>query len=299
MSDMNSRILEALASLGLITSVTIGISGCAEEAAQAPEPDMAAQTVVVESANRPARLLSAFFGLDNALSERADRFCPNASRRDGMPVVLSHTVDEASLQPEDFQIITRSGVVHTPYCVTLRPAADPGEHRTVLLIGEFGDAGDDPPVTVAVVDELRSDGEPSVNFRGLSTTVIPLDAGPSIVLAKVIPERDWRQETEDMGCPDGVAQVVRVTWTGGVRRPDGSELGEAERRLYQVEVIREDGSRYEVVPAAVADLEDRDNNHLLCLDVSDRAVSVSFPAGYLVDPNKDLNPDTQVAIEAG
>ena len=51
-------------------------------------------------------------------------------------------------------------------------------------------------------------------------------------------------------------------------------------------VLDERGGRAsnEIVPAALADLEDRDNNHLLCLDTADPAVSVSFPAGHLVDP---------------
>jgi len=81
-----------------------------------------------------------------------------------------------------------------------------------------------------------------------------------------------------------------------VRLPNGDELGDAERGLYRVTVEREDGSSDKIVPAALADLEDRDNNHFLCLDASDPAVSVSFPAGHLVDPNGDLNPDTHIAV---
>ena len=62
-------------------------------------------------------------------------------------------------------------------------------------------------------------------------------------------------------------------------------------------VERPDGSSDEIAPAALADLGDRDNNHLLCVDTSAPAVSVSFPAGHLVDPNRDPNPDTHVAVE--
>ena len=69
-----------------------------------------------------------------------------------------------------------------------------------------------------------------------------------------------------------------ATWAGGVRLPSGGELGDAERGLYRVTVERPDGSSDEIVPAALADLGDRDNNHLLCLDTSAPAVSVSFPA---------------------
>ena len=242
---------------------------------------------------QPARLLSAFFGLDNALPFGANVLCLGASGEDGMPVVLSHTVDDETLEPEDFRVVTQSGAERTPMCVTLRPAGDAGELRTVLLIGEFGDAGDDPPATVLVVDDLFSDGVTGgrVNFRGTQTPVTPLDAGPSLVLAEVV-TGDGRVD-----CPDGIRQVVRVTWAGGVRRPDGDDAGDAERALYRVTVERADGSRDEIVPAALADLGDRDNNHLLCLDTPDPAVSVSFPAGHLVDPNQDLNPYTQIAVD--
>ena len=87
-----------------------------------------------------------------------------------------------------------------------------------------------------------------------------------------------------------------MTWAGGVRLPNGDDPGDAERALYRVTVERPDGSRAEIAPAALAELGDSDNNHLLCLGTADPAVSVAFPAGHLVDPNRDLNPDTQVAV---
>jgi hypothetical protein len=61
-------------------------------------------------------------------------------------------------------------------------------------------------------------------------------------------------------------------------------------------VRRQDGSHGEVVPFALADLNDNDNNHSLCLKVSDTALAVSFPAGHVVDPNRDVNPQTEVAV---
>ena len=256
---------------------------------------------VAQAANgETARPLSAFFGLDNALPAGANLLCQGAAGQDGMPVVLSHTVDAETLQPGDFRIVTQSGSERTPLCTTLRPAGDPGELRTVLLIGEFGNADDDPPVKVLVVDDLLSDGvagEP-VNFRGTETSVTPLDAGPSLVLAEVVHEDRWSTESRGTACPEGTRQVVRATWAGGVRLPNGDELGDAERALYRVTVEGPDGSSDEIAPAALADLGDRDNNHLLCLDTSAAAVSVSFPGGHLVDPNQDLNPDTHVDVKS-
>ena len=83
-----------------------------------------------------------------------------------------------------------------------------------------------------------------------------------------------------------------------MERADGEEPGDAERLLYQVTLEQSDGSSKVVAPFALADLGDGDNNHLLCLDVAGNPNAVSFPAGHLVDPNHDLNPDTSIAISA-
>ena len=250
------------------------------------------------TATTTARLLSAFYGLDNGLGVGINRICPGASGQDGMPVVLSHTIDPETLQHEDFRVFTRSGAERTPSCVTLAPARDPGELRTVLLIGELGDAANDPPVKVLVVDDLVSDGMTGrpVNFRGTETHVIPLEDGPTLVLAEIVPEDEWSMSGRGSACSPRARQVVRVTWAGGVRLPNGDDPGDAERALYRVTVQRPDRSRAEIAPAALAELGDSDNNHLLCLDTADTAVSVAFPAGHIVDPNRDLNPDTQVAV---
>ena len=283
---MNERsLLTAAMAAGLLAAASTAGGGAA----------------VAQAANgETARPLSAFFGLDNALPAGANLLCQGAAGKDGMPVVLSRTVDAETLQPGDFRIVTESGSERTPLCTTLRPAGDPGELRTVLLIGEFGNADDDPPVKVLVVGDLLSDGaagEP-VNFRGTETSVTPLHAGPSLVLAEVVPEDRWSTEGRGSACPEGTQQVVRATWAGGVRLPNGDEPGDVERALYRVTVERPDGSSDEIAPAALADLGDRDNNHLLCLDTSAPAVSVSFSGGHLVDPNQDLNPDTQVAVSS-
>lgn len=257
-----------------------------------------APTAFSSSEPQKAGLLSAFFGLDNGLPRGANNLCPGAAGQDGMPVVLSHTVDPDTLQPEDFRVFTRSGAERTPLCLTLRPANDAGELRTVLLIGEFGDAANDPPVKVLVVDDLFSDGKSGakVSFRGAETDVIPLEAGPTLVLAEVVSEDEWSKSGRGSACPAGTLQVVRSTWAGGVRLPNGDDAADTLRALYRVTVKRPDGSLEEIAPAAVAELGDRDNNHFLCLDTTDPAVSVSFAAGHLVDPNQNMNPDTHIAV---
>lgn len=97
-------------------------------------------------------------------------------------------------------------------------------------------------------------------------------------------------------CPAGTQQVVRATWNGGVTKPGGTPADDHERALYKVTVLNDAGTRTDVTPFAIADLNDGDNNHLLCLDTTDPAVAVSFPAGHLTDPRDDLNPATSIAV---
>jgi len=258
----------------------------------------AAESGDTSANNQPPRLLSAFFGLDNALPFAANRLCLGAWRKDGMPVVMSHTLRAETLEPEDFQIIRQSGISTAPNCVTLRPAQDIGENRTVLLIGEFGNTDDDPPAKVVVVGDLMSDvpANTPVNFKGAEVEVIPLKDGPTLIWAEVIPAEIWAQADRLSACPQDTRQVVRVTWTGGISLPTGVPMGDGEGALYRVTMSQVSGARQEVTPISLADLGDRDNNHHLCLDTDIQPISVSFPAGHFVDPNQDLNPDTDVDL---
>lgn len=249
-------------------------------------------------------LLSAFFGLDNALPFGANGLCRGARGQDGMPVILSAVIDPVTLDADDFAVTTESGVVSTPFCATLSPAVDTGELRTVLLIGEFGDADTDPPITVEIVGDVLTSDAAALNFLGARVEVTPLSAGPTLVVAESVPEDEWaldqasgRQRGD--GCPsDGTVQIVRVTWAGGISNAEGGEAGEVERALYRVMLVGADGVEAEIVPFALADLGDGDNNHLLCLDMAGEPKVVFFPAGYLYDPNADTpNPDTSVEIQ--
>jgi hypothetical protein len=165
----------------------------------------------------------------------------------------------------------------------------------------LGPAESDPPVRVDVVGHLQSiDGR--LDFQGASVSVIPLEDGPSIVLAEVV--EDWTlvgtlgpRRVRGSLCPtEGIVQAIRVTWEGGVTLKDGSEPGEAERDLYTITVEAPDGTRREVKPLALANLGDGDNNHMLCMDTTDRPISVYFPEGVFTDPNDDLNPATKVDV---
>ena len=254
-----------------------------------------------EANGRTADLLSAFFGLDNGLLRVANRICPGAAGKDGMPVIFSTEVDHTTLQAGDFEVIKASGERGTMHCASFLPATDAGELRTVLLVGDFGDADADPPASVRILGHVHSiDG--TLDFNGATVAVTPLDPGPSMIMAEIL-SNDMRdvglgiRRTRGTSCPeDGVAQAIRVVWAGGVTLEGGDEPGQDVGALYRVTVEASDGTQRDVTPIALADLGDGDNNHLLCLETEDRPLSVFFPAGVLTDPNDDLNPATTVDL---
>lgn len=258
----------------------------------------ASPAALAQNTAEQGTILSAFFGLDDSRRIQLRTFvtCRGFTGRDGMPVIFSKELDENTLDPKHFRITTASGNVGNVGCVTLRPAAEEGERRTVLVIGEYGSKVDQP-VTVEIVGDLMSIGL-RTSFKGARANVIPLEAGPTLILSEVVPRERWRLGTSG-NCPiAGVKSVVRVTWTGGVKKPGGAEIDAKERQLYRVTVRKADGESAIVTPIAVADLNDNDNNHELCLGAEGEPVSVFFPAGALADPNDDLNPETTVKVSA-
>ena len=244
-----------------------------------------------------ASLLSAFFGLDNALPFRANKLCKGARGKDGMPVIFSHELDIKSIQAGDFAVTLSSGKKGRVWCVTPAPATDKGELRTILLIGEFG-SPDNPPAKVAIVGNILSIDR-SINFREASIEVVPLEKGPSLVTAEIIPLNQWelrKKSTTGQGCPLETLQMIRVTWEGGVTKPGGKEIDALEAKLYEVQLEKKGGGSRTVTPIAISDLGDNDNNHELCILESGLPLSVFFPAGHLTDPREDLNPNTWVEV---
>jgi len=252
---------------------------------------------------RRAGLLVAFFGLDNKLPRVADRgVCEGAGGKDGMPVIFSHEIDVSTMQAGDFKVTTTSGKVGHVLCATLAPADDPGELRTALLAGEFG-GPQDQPAKVEIVGNILSIDR-TLNFKGETIAVTRLEEGATIVFAEIVPKERWdlgKPGTRlrwggGTGCPLDTKSVVRVVWAGGVSRPGGGEADDKVREQYRVTTRTSDGVASEMVPFALADLNDGDNNHLLCLDAEGTPETVLLPAGLLVDPRGDLNPKTKAVI---
>jgi hypothetical protein len=255
--------------------------------------------------NIEPQILSAFFGLDNALPTNAELLCTGATGQDGMPIVMSHEIDQSTLQPDDFLVITSNSEVHVPLCATLAPGWEENEDRSILLIGEFGNADIDPPARVEIVSSLWTEpdgpGGPQ-DLNGLTMEEItPLEAGPFLVWAEVLREEEWDLGSTSIwtggGCPQaGTLQVVRSVWAGGVTKPNGGPIDDVERVQFRVIVEAEGGGTEEIIPFAIADLIVNDNNQDLCLDDSRQPLRIEVPAGLVVDPGGDLNPATSVDV---
>lgn len=233
------------------------------------------------------RILSVYHGLD-PLPPRATRLCglPPKAGQDGMPVTFSVQINSSSVSATAFAVETSSGEIVTPLCATLRPAIEPLEQRTVLLIGLFSE-GNSLPVNVEVVGQLEDiNGNSMVGLRGEKVTA--LAEGPSLVLAERFAPNTPGLEGK---CLEGTAQAIQLTWEGGVTGPQGADLAEAQRTA--MSVLLESGDR--VHPLSLAD-DDPDNHVIACIAETSIAVSVSVNAGFFHDPGDDANPETHIDV---
>jgi len=233
------------------------------------------------------RILSAFFGLDDALPAAVDFICPGGAGRDGMPVVFSRRVS-GTPAASAFRVTTRSGATHTPVCATLAPAVGATERHTVLLGGDFGGEPADPPVRIEIVESMPLEG--GGDARGLTADVTPLSAGPALVLAMRYLPTELKT-----ACPASTRQLVQVTWNGGVSVLGGADVGDAQRLRMHVVVAR-DGGTAEITPEALADLGDNDNYMHLCLSTDESPLAVRVEASTFVDPRGDLNAETRLDL---
>ena len=103
---------------------------------------------------QPPKMISAFFGLDNALDARRYKDA------DGMPVTFSRRLHDtdADVDHTAFTVVTASGARLQPKRATTRPANAMAKRHTVLLIGEFGNDPEDPPVKVEMTGDLALPG---------------------------------------------------------------------------------------------------------------------------------------------
>ena len=261
----------------------IVLFGCSKDNRDNSQGDIPQDTIV-----------SAFFGLDNVLP---GLLCNQpGSQLDGMPVNFKFPLDVSSLSETDFEVVDRLGNIHTPNCVSLAPANENGENRSVLLLGEFGTAVTNPPVEVRVTGDLFTTDTISgasacseiINLNGITTTnVISLDDGPSLFFAQKI-------DGNLNECNSGT-QTIQVAWNGGIT-PYIS--GDAESDLYQYYVgySNNSGDLTPHIPISIADINDNDNFHQLCFSTSDEIVKVSMMANTVEDPNHDPNLYSEIDV---
>ena len=191
-----------------------------------------------------------------------------------------------------FVVHRASGAESPVGCATLAPANEAEERRTILLVGEFA-SDDDPPIGVEIVGTLLTDD--GVDAQGaLIETVVPLAAGPSIVLAEhyLISELPTGGTDE---CPADTDHIIKLTWNGGVSAPGGADLDESHRLGTTVEYA----SGEVRVATLLADAFDNDNHVELCMSAPGEPVAITAGSGLYEDPNGDLNVlHTQVIIDA-
>ncbi|NRB47929.1 MAG: hypothetical protein HRU41_09685 [Saprospiraceae bacterium] len=246
---------------------------------------------------RKAKMLSAFFGLDDGLTQRARLIWRKAPGKDGMPIVFSHEIDPATLDATDFQVKTQKGEIREVEFVSYKPAVEEYELRTLLLIGKYGEYPDNEPVEVEIVGELKTrDGQ---EMKGQKIAVTPLLEGPFISYAeyfKIDDEYPYVEKGNGCDCPKAeTAVVVRAVWSGGVRSKEGKELGDAELKHFHVKLLVANDTIV-VNPFQLADLGDNENNIDLCIKQAGIPISVRADEKIAIDPNDDLNPDTEREI---
>ncbi|MEO0470605.1 MAG: hypothetical protein AAF206_13350 [Bacteroidota bacterium] len=223
-----------------------------------------------------------------------DRRAPG---QDGMPLVFSHELDPNTLDAADFAVTTQNGSVFNVGAASFRPANEEFELRTVLLIGDYGNHPDNPPISVRIVGDLMA--RSGQNFKGDSVDVIPLDFGPILSYAEyfTIDENyPYIEEGNGCDCPkEETEMVVRAVWSGGVRALNGKELGENELDDFIVFLVN-GSDTVEAHPFQLADLGDNENNIDLCLKEAGIPILVQANQNIAIDPNDDANPATEVAV---
>jgi len=246
---------------------------------------------------RELKILTAFFGLDNGLTKRANLIYSKAYGKDGMPLVFSHELNPSTIQGSDFEVTTKKGNVYIVEAASLQPANEEFELRTVLLIGEYGSYPDNQPVSVKVIGDLMT--RTGQNYKGQSITVIPLEDGPILSYADYFSfDKDYPFVKKGRGCDcpkEETKTVVKVVWSGGVRALNGKELGENELKDFVVTLVN-GADTTKVTPFKLADLGDSENNIDLCLKQSGTPILVEVNENIAIDPNNDKNPKTQMKV---
>jgi len=255
------------------------------------------ETVPEVDKKREVKILTAFFGLDNGLTRKANIIYSKAYGKDGMPLVFSHELDPKTIQGSDFEVTTKKGNVYIVEAASLQPANEEFELRTVLLIGEYGSYPDNQPVSVRVIGDLMT--RTGQNYKGQSIKVIPLEEGPVLSYAEYFTfDEKYPYVLKGRGCDcpkEETKTVVKVVWSGGVRAVNGKELGENELNAFTVTLVN-GLDTMKLHPFKLADLGDNENNIDICLKQPGIPILLEVNENIAIDPNNDKNPKTQIKV---
>jgi len=303
MGTLSSRIQLILLSVvitGMLSScitATVATVAAVKSKKRSPRKLYLSDTIPEIDKTRETKILTAFFGLDNGLTRRTRVMYRKAPGKDGMPLVFSHELDPTTLEGADFAVTTAKGDVIIVEATSLLPANEEFELRTVLLIGEYGNHPDNPPVSVEVVGDLMA--RTGQNFKGKSIEVIPLEEGPVLSYAEyftIDEEYPYIEKGAGCDCPkEETKMVVKAVWSGGVRTVNGEELGENERDDFTVTLVN-GSDTLKVKPFKLADLGDNENNIDLCISQEGIPIFLQVNENIAIDPNDDKNPKTEVEI---
>lgn len=208
---------------------------------------------------------------------------PELGGLDGVLVVFDVEVDAASLDRRAFVVSRASAGPTRPERARLAPASEDDENRSVLLVGELGDASDTgQPSHLAVTGPLFS--EDGRRLDGLGTSIEPFGAPLRIVGATPLDPAAGRCE--------GAAGLVRSYWSDELRGVEPEDLEHVDvmvggRRVHPV-AFDDHASAY--------DEAGQDNVLDLCLSTSGRAVSVRVDAGVFLDAAGHANAGTELAV---
>jgi hypothetical protein len=302
MKKSNSQIKFLLVSLlmaGIFNSCipTVATVAAVKSKKRSPRKLYLSASVPEIDKTREAKILTAFFGLDNGLTFRARAIYRKAQGKDGMPLVFSHELDPKTLEGADFAVTTKNGKVFIVEAASFLPANEEFELRTVLLIGEYGNYPDNPAVSVEVVGDLMA--RTGQNFKGQTVQVIALEEGPVLSYAEyfTIDENyPYIEKGKGCDCPkEETKMVIKAVWSGGVRAVNGKELGANEMDDFIVTLVN-GSDTMKVTPFKLADLGDSENNIDLCLKQLGIPILVQVNENIAIDPNDDKNPKTQVKV---
>jgi|GEM_PF-5236938 len=236
-------------------------------------------------------------------------FRVEAGTSDEILLVFSERIEASTLVAHDFVVVRADGHGVVPRTASLAPANERDEHRSVVLRGDFVDAGATEPVAVHVIGGLFTvSGEP---LRGLDAPVRGSDLPTSLVMVESVAPQPGR-------CA-GAMQVLRTYWSGCLGRLDPGENNAflASIRLYladgrelhpvaiddhgrvamdtvqslpraESEMMEPSAREFETRPRSASDFASvhrtgEDNVLDLCLDVGIRVSRVVIENGNFVD----------------